>query len=115
MRVHLLTLTLLPFLTVAAAAQLAPKSALTPQVNLTTPHDSRTELPAIGLKTHPVEAPKVARLEIPKITKLVAPNNSVCYTVRSYQFTADPAPKPSGQTTCSPAHTSSALIVVQPK
>ena len=70
----------------------------------TTPHDSRTQVPAILLsRTQPLGKPS------PQIATLNRPN-PVCYAIRAYNFPTDPASditKPTNITTCEPARDAS--------
>jgi hypothetical protein len=61
--------------------------------NYLVPHDSRNELPRID-----PSAPSPKRVQV-----VAARNNSVCYTVRAYNFPADGSAdmtKPTSSTTC---------------
>ena len=98
----LLTLALLSC-ACAAAAQSTTQSA--PQTNVPAAHDSRNQVPVISPSTVVVKLPSV-----------VAQNDSVCYALRTYQFTptepASGATSYKGQSICMPARSASAVIVV---
>jgi len=94
------------FFALILAGCIAPSIAQSPQV----PRDSRTQIPSVAGTTTAQPDP-LFLLRSPKvrpITLLAAKGNSVCYTIRSYNFEAvDPASgitKLKGITTCEPSN-----------
>jgi hypothetical protein len=113
---RLVTLALLPFALAATAAAQSPAQPAPqpkPQVQFSAPavHDSRTAAPTI---TAAQLAENAQRALI--VAQAAAANNSVCYALRTYEFTptepATGATAYKGQSTCVPAHSASAMIVV---
>jgi hypothetical protein len=102
----LLTVALLSC-TAAAAAQSTTQP--TPQVSAPAAqvHDSRNQVPVISPNT------------MVKLATIPAQNDSVCYALRTYQFTptepASGAASYKGQSTCVPARSANAMIVSKPR
>ena len=116
---RLLALALLSFVVAAtAAAQSPPQPAPQPQpqVQFSAPavHDSRTAAPTITPAQVKENAPRAL-----VVAQAAAANNSVCYALRTYEFTptepATGATAYKGQSTCLPAHSASAMIVTHSK
>jgi hypothetical protein len=99
---RLLTLALL---SCAAAAGAQSTTQPAPQPSAPVMHDSRNQVPAVSPSTVVV-----------KPASVIAQNDSVCYALRTYQFTpterASGATSYKGQSTCVPAHSANAMIVV---
>jgi hypothetical protein len=101
---RLLTLALL---SCAAAASAQSTAQPTLQTNAPQAHDSRTQVPVISPRSVVVVKP----------APVVAQNDSVCYAMRTYQFTptepASGATSYKGQSTCMPARSANAMIVTK--
>jgi hypothetical protein len=104
----------LPLLLVASvsARNLAAQAAnvrSAPTQNLTTPHDSRIQLPTVIPHLLIVLPPQTILLPA-NIVIALAPTNRTCYTMRTYEFAqqdhSPDRPTFQGQSTCQPASTS---------
>ena len=111
-RASLLSLVIVAGCYVGAAAQsgspVAPPMLLAPDQPA---HDSRNQIPLVGQGGQiPGQIPDRQHLRLPQEATVVipaSPSNSVCYTIRSYNFVQD-GPSPDAtrfkdSTTCEPA------------
>lgn len=110
-----LALALLPFAIAATAAAQSPAQPK-PQVQFSAPavHDSRTAAPTLTTAQVKENAQRAL-----VAAQAAAANNSVCYALRTYEFTptepATGATAYKGQSTCVPAHSAGTMVVNRPK